>query len=181
MSDPLPDLISADQYSALTGGQSIAPAILSAASAAVRKFCRWHIAPRITETITVTPNDGPVVFLPTLRLVGVSDVNMCGYHWADADLDWDEAGMLSAPYVWGQGRRFRGLTVTITHGFDDVDDVLAVVVAVAARQAITPTGVVREQAGSVSIAPSLVAPNVAGGIVLLQHERDALAAYRVGR
>lgn len=177
---PLPDLATPAQYAALTNGAVIAPAILRAASAAVRKFCRWHISPEVTETITVSAGEGPTLFLPTLHLVSVASASIYGSPLSV--YDWDSAGMVSLPWGgWPQRGRFRGVTLTITHGWDDVPDVVATVCSIAARQALTPTGVLREQAGSVSISPSLVAPNVAGGIVLLQHEKDSLAAYRVSR
>jgi hypothetical protein len=69
--------------------------------------------------------------------------------------------------------------LTIEHGFDEVPDVASMIRSIAARASASPTGVVREQAGAVSISMSMVAPGVSGGVVLMDHERRMLDKYRV--
>lgn len=55
----------------------------AAASAAVRDYCDWHIAPLLTETVKVPVSRDRVAQLPTLRVVSVASVNgvTSGYDW----------------------------------------------------------------------------------------------------
>ena len=73
--DELPDLITVSDFNAATndryaGDARIEPAI-SAASAAIRAYCGWHVAPVLDCTITL---DGEVgdIWLPTNALASVA-------------------------------------------------------------------------------------------------------------
>lgn len=99
-----------------------------AAVAAVRGYCGWHIAPSVTETLTV---DGPgtgMLLLPTLHLTAVSAVNNDGEAVPEFDkLQWTERGAIrqNARY-WSSS--WRGVEATVTHGYEDFPaDVLAVI------------------------------------------------------
>lgn len=80
----------------------------------IRAYCNWHIAPNVSETITV---DGPgcsTLFLPTLHLTELTAVTNDGAPVADPE--WSESGMVRGA-SWSS--RFRGVTVTMTHGYED--------------------------------------------------------------
>ena len=150
---------------------------LVAAEAAVRRYCGWHVAPVIIEDLVLDGSGTSTLFLRTLRLENVQSVSLSGVPLDLADLEWSENGYLRKSGVWPD--RLRSVRVTVEHGFDSADDVAAIVRAIAARASASPTGVVREQAGAVSIGFSLTAPGVSGGVVLMDHERAMLDKYRL--
>lgn len=164
-----------DNY--LSGDQE---AILDQASAAVRSYCGWHIAPVETDqTITVDGHGGSRLRLPTGKLIDVAEVRNDDALIPADQLWWSTFGWIERdPGCWTT--KPNGVTATITHGYDTVpDDIVEVVVSVAARAAASPTGATREQAGSVSFTWSTVAPGVAGGIGFLAHELAILDTYRL--
>ena len=81
--------------------------------ALIRAYCGWHVAPVITETVTV---DGPgkdVLCLPTLHLLDLVDVLN---DTTPVQPEWSQAGF--ARRVCWTGK-LRGITATLTHGYDD--------------------------------------------------------------
>lgn len=150
---------------------------LIAAEAAVRAYCGWHIAPVITEDIVLDGSGTSSLFIKTLRLKNIVSAEASGTVLDPETLEWSEAGFLRTPGVWPD--RLRSVKLTIEHGFDDAPDVAAIIRAVAARASASPGGVVREQLGGRAVSLSMVAPGVAGGIVLMEHERRPLDRYRV--
>jgi len=152
--------------------------LIDQATAEVRRFCGWHIAPSVTEDVTVDGSGHPFVSLPSLHVTNVASVVEGGYLLDGSSYQWSEVGQLWRAWPWSGD--FRAITATITHGFPVVpEDVRAVVLAVAARAKASPDGVVRRQAGPFSEAYSQTGFNVAGGVSLLQHEKDALARYKL--
>ena len=79
---------------------------------AVRAYCGWHVAPSVTEEVTVDGSGGSVQFLPTLYLTGVQGVTADGR--VVSDPEWSQHGMLRGV----RSCRFRGVVATITHGYD---------------------------------------------------------------
>lgn len=150
---------------------------LAAAEAAVRKYCGWHVAPVIIEDLILDGTGTASLFIKSLRVVDVLAAEVDGTVLDPATLEWSEAGYLRIPGVWPD--KLRAVKLTVEHGFNDVPDVVAIVRAIAARASAAPTGVVREQAGAVSISNSLTAPGVSGGVVLMDHERRMLDRYRL--
>lgn len=93
----------------------------------VRDYCRWHVAPEVTEEVTVDGPGGAVLHLPTLRLVELSSITNDGEPVADPD--WLTSGMVRGCWT-GRGR---GVVATMTHGLHAwPDDLLKVVREVAA-------------------------------------------------
>lgn len=150
---------------------------LAAAEAVVRKYCGWHVAPVIIEDLILDGTGTASLFIKSLRVVNVLAAEVDGTVLDPATLEWSEAGYLRIPGAWPD--KLRAVKLTVEHGFDDVPDVAAIVRAIAARASASPTGVVREQAGAVSIGFSLTAPGVSGGVVLMDHERRMLDKYRI--
>lgn len=152
---------------------------LAAAEMAVRGYCGWHIAPVVTETLTIDGSGTGTLFVPSLRVTSITSVTNDGTDVDVASLEWSANGYLRVPGVWTG--KLRGVSLTITHGFDAVPDVAEIVRAVADRAGASPAGVVREQAGGVSLQYSATAPGVSGGVVLMAHERAMLDRYRLPR
>lgn len=150
---------------------------LAAAEATVRKYCGWHVAPVIIEDLILDGTGTASLFIKSLRVVNVLAAECDGTVLDPATLEWSEAGYLRIPGAWPD--KLRAVKLTVEHGFDEVPDVAAIIRAIAARASASPTGVVREQAGAVSISMSLTAPGVSGGVVLMDHERRMLDKYRI--
>lgn len=151
---------------------------LTAAEAIVRKYCGWHIAPVIIEDMVLDGTGTASLFVKSLRVVNVRSAEVDGDVLDPLTLEWSEAGYLRTSGVWPD--KLRAVKLQVEHGFDTAPDVVAIIRAIAARASASPTGVVREQAGAVSIGFSLTAPGVSGGAVLMDHERRMLDKYRIG-
>lgn len=132
-----------------------AQADLDGASAAIRRYCGWRIWPRATEVLVVNGSGNCNLMLPTLKLNGVSAI-LERWQWdaeplvVDPDsVEWSEAGWLRklTPWTW----RLRGVTVTVDHGYDEVPDLAALCVDLAARVSAGPAGIVRQSAGMRSV------------------------------
>lgn len=99
-----------------------------AACAAVRAYCRWHVAPSYRETVKVDGSGGDVLFLPTHHLTEIHSISDGGR--VVTDPEWSEAGMVRGPW----STRFRGVVADITHGHPECPvDVLTLLTAVAKR------------------------------------------------
>lgn len=55
-------------------GAPFSDGVAAAAGGQVRALCGWHVAPVVTETVTVETGGSAVVLLPSLRVVSVSEV-----------------------------------------------------------------------------------------------------------
>lgn len=166
----------------IDGGQ--AAAMLDQASAMVRSFCGWDIFPVQTNVaVTVDGSGASVQPLPTARLLAVSAVVEDGTDVDLAYVAWSQAGYLTRP---GWGCRWtcaeRGITATITHGYDTVPaDVQAVVLGVVARATANPSGLLREQVGPFAVTysqPTAGFP-ASGGLAVMPHEERVLQRYAV--
>lgn len=121
------------------------------ASSRIRAYCGWHIAPSVTETVTLDADGGRVLILPTMHLTDVASAAL----WdgtgliVDTDLTWSPLGLLERSGWRPWPSRFRAVTVTFTHGYPDIPTALQeVAVAVAKRAPLQ--GVMSETAGGVS-------------------------------
>lgn len=182
--DVLPPLLSAREFSAGTGGQIPVDdprldALLSGASAAIRRYCGWHIAPVIEDDYTLDYEGGGLLVLRTLALRGIESLTVGG-RAADVDsLEWSENGeirMLFHAPAW-----FRAVQAKIQHGYDldAVADLKAVVQQVVGNAISSPLGATREQAGAVSVSWATTAPGVSGGISLLERDLAIVDQYKL--
>jgi len=100
----------------------------TAAQALVTAYCGWHIAPSKTETLTL---DGPgtrTLLLPSLHVTEITSVVNEGTELDTDAYDWSDAGIVELRHGWFS-RRLRGLTVTLTHGYDTMPADVAAVIA----------------------------------------------------
>jgi hypothetical protein len=150
---------------------------LAAASRLIRNACGWHIA--VVQECRYR-RVGPFregVWLPAMEITGVTAVTVDGTVW--------DAGALSAvefDHATGwTNLNGRTVDVTFTAGFVTVpEDLVTLTLQVAARALGSPLGLVREQAGTVSVTHSQSGFNIAGGDVLLPKELDTLVPYKLG-
>lgn len=151
-----------------------------AAQEAIRRYCGWHVAPNITETIKVDAYGGRTLLLPSKHVTALNHVTV-----ADVDITdqctWSEGGLIVLRAgVWPDEPR--AVTVDLTHGWDpdEVPDVQQLILQIARRAKSQPgNGVIQSQ----TVNGASVGYFSAGGgplsLQLLQIEKDALAPYRL--
>jgi len=180
--DELPDLITVSDFNAATnnryaGDARIEPAIASA-SAAIRAWCGWHVAPVLDCSITLDGEAGDI-WLPTNALASVTSAKVGG-----EDVT-----------VTGSNRRGRvrlahkacglgNVAIGYVAGYDVAacPDLMGVVVQrVMASVAMTTYGVSQETAGGVSISYSGSALSDLGSAFLPDSVKAALSTYRLVR
>lgn len=80
---------------------------------AIRGYCGWHIAPVVTETVTVDGSGTWEQLLPTLRLVALNSITNDGA--AVLDPEWSTSGIVRGAWT----RRYRGVVANMTHGYSE--------------------------------------------------------------
>lgn len=137
------DLSPADAYTA--------ELLIDMATDDIRTHCGWHIAPTVTETVTVDGSGGEVQTLPTLHLVDLIAVADDGTDLTVADVEWSVAGYMKRPgYRWTS--RLRGVVAEIEHGYAEVPmGLVGLVCDLVARSMTKPPGVARESSGGESV------------------------------
>jgi hypothetical protein len=143
------------------GEEAAAQMLLDAVSDEVQTYCGWHIAPVITETVTVDGSGGVVQPLPTLRLLDIISVTESGTAVDVDGVQWSEAGWMVRP-----GCRWtcdlRGIVAEIEHGYTETPPaIVALICGVVARALANPSGVARESSGGESITYAVAADGTA--------------------
>lgn len=158
-----------------TSSHPFLSAELKAASKLIRNECRWHIAKEETLTLRRVLPFAEAVWLPAMKISELTSAKIDGTLVDPAAIEFDE----QTGWTNLCGRR---IEVVFRAGFTEVpDDLVTLTLQIAARALGAPLGVVREQSLTSSVTWSATAPGVAGGDVLMQHELDQLAEYRIGR
>ena len=88
----------------------------AAACAAVRAYCGWHVAPSVSETLTLDGSGTEFQLLPSLYVTDVAVVTELGNEVDAATYEWSQSGQLWRAGGWLG--HFRGLVVEITHGYE---------------------------------------------------------------
>jgi hypothetical protein len=127
-----PSLASASDLSGFEGAPFDDIAV-SIACADVRAEAGWHIAPKVTETLTVASYGGNLLTLPTRRLVSVTAVRDVSTGSPVTLTDWTRIGLAlyrGTTYRWSTGWPVGTLEVDVVHGYDTTPrDLLPVIVA----------------------------------------------------
>jgi hypothetical protein len=149
-----------------------------AAQGAVRRYCGWHVAPSVAETLRLDSYGGRALTLPSKHVTEIASIMVAGEDWADR-CDWSEAGtvLLRSGY-WPDAPG--AVSVSLTHGWDveDVPEVAALILTIGKRARSQP-GIIASQ----SVNGASVSYQTAGGaplsVSLLGIEKEALAPYRL--
>jgi hypothetical protein len=165
---------SLDEFDAYT-----ARLYLDAAIGEVQDYCGWHIAPTVTETVTVDGSGAEVQGLPTMYLLDLVAVSNDGEDLAVADVEWSQDGWLKRPGYWWTSK-LRGVEAEIEHGYPTTPAALVALICDMAKPCLTNTGnVVREQSGGESVAYS-ARDGVAISVELTERGRRMLdRRYRI--
>lgn len=178
-------LVTPEQLSAATQGKVLATdprvqPLLDGATAAIRRWCGWHIAPPMSDEVIT--KDGPgtsVLQLPTLHMTALTALVEDGVILDVATIEKSALGNLRKPYRVPWTDTYGGIVATITHGYDDAPDVAQIIIQVCANALASPMGATREQAIGFAASWSSTAPGVAGGMSLLKRDLEILATYRL--
>jgi hypothetical protein len=151
---------------------------LKAAHGAVRRFCGWHVAPIIDETMTLDGSGGRDVLLPSLRVVQLLSVLNDGVD-VTGQVDTSRAGILRlTDGTWTT--RLGRVTVSLRHGYDldEVPEVAAIIAGVAKRGPNSGRVEASEAANGSSRGGALDrgAPI---SVPLLLPEKETLSTYRI--
>ena len=177
----LPALMSVSDFKVYTGSimsssdEQIA-ATLDAVSAAVRNYCRWHVAPS-AECVWTGDADGKLVQLPAMNVTSVHSVTVNGDTLETGEYAWRKSGLirLAQPVYDDWGQR---VSVDYDAGVDS-DTIASVVAQLATNALVAPAGVMREQAGDVAITYNQTAVGVSGGIRLLSSDKALLDPFKL--
>lgn len=150
---------------------------LIAAENRIRRYCGWHIAPVIEQTVVLDGSGSTALFVPTLKLRSIASCKVNGVDVDPATLEWSEDGFLRRACGWPD--RLRSVELTIEHGFEEAPEIAELIMEIAERAGTAVGGRTREQAGGVSISNALVAPGVSGGVVIMDHEKATLDKYKL--
>lgn len=169
-----PVLVSAEELVAFRSGADIDAVRLAGIVSAIRGFCGWHIGPSKTETLILDGNGHNVLLMPTHRITDVTEVVENGVTLDPDTYEWSEKGMLRRRCgVWTM--RWRGVHVTLEHGYPVVPDEIKAVVLDATTQVLaTAPDAVPEKIGPFEYSGS------AGGLQFLPNQLAVLARYRIG-
>lgn len=158
---------------------TIGPAFwLAAAHGSVRRHCGWHVAPIISETLTLDGSGGTDILLPSLRVVELITVTNAGVD-VTASVDTSKSGMLRMRSgKWTD--RFGGVVVQMRHGYDldEVPEVAAIIAGVAKRGP-NAGRVDTTEAVNGSSRGAALDRGAPLSIPLLQTEKDTLDPYRL--
>lgn len=151
---------------------------LKAAHGAVRRFCGWHVAPVIAETLTLDGSGGTDILLPSLRVTQLVSVLSDGVD-VTARVDTSSAGILrltSGKWTHRLGR----VTVALSHGYelDEVPEVAAIIAGIAKRGPNSGRVEASESTNG-SSRGGVVDRGAPISIPLTLTEQDALSPYRL--
>ena len=141
---------------------------------AIRGYCGWHISPSITETLIVDGPGDSLLLLPTLRLTNLTALTIDGTPVALEDVQWSERGGVRGYRT--STAKWRGVSVEITHGYDEFP---ADLLAVARSMAAAGDGSIakRYQSGPHSV--DLTDQAIAGAFAIGPLQRNVLDRYRI--
>lgn len=165
----MPDLVNAFDVEGFPGAP-FPDQVLTAAGETVRGICGWHIAPKVTQTLTLDTQGGQYLFLPTMYLVDVTAVRDVTGDTPSPIVGWRKSpvGMLFRAYGWPSG--LAAVEVDLVHGYDTCPADLVPEVVRAAQEIGRSRNVRQESAGGMSVA---YGADMLGGV------SPVLARYRI--
>ena len=82
----------------------------------IRRICGWHIAPQVTESVTLDGSGVDLQLLPTLNLVDLIDITSDGTLVTDPE--WSRMGAVRLRGgCWTS--KYRGVVATMLHGYEN--------------------------------------------------------------
>lgn len=203
--ETVPDFLTVEEFNAFTGskfaGDVRIAANIPSATAAIRNFCGWHIAPNLTCGMLYRVQDlrdafigtDVLVQLPAMHVTSVEKI-VLNAKWNEDAEDWDgdiitdpdrfDYGMgdgLLRIYDVGACSRRSKIFIRYEAGYD-LTDIAAIKELTANRvthAVANPYGVNSEAAGGVSVSYSGTWSNSASSTALANDAREVLEPYRL--
>lgn len=144
-------LVSPDDLTSYPGAP-FADAVVDSAVAWLRDEVGWHVAPLVTETVTLDSLGGRTLILPTRHLVSVTEVRDVTESTPIVMTGWRRSrrtGMLFLSCGWPQG--FESIELDLVHGFEETPKQLLPVVVELCQSGMVNSRVSQESAGGESI------------------------------
>ena len=177
----LPPIVTVADFDAMTGdryaGDPRVEHAIDAATAAIRAYCGWHVAPVLSCRIDMDGGRGDL-WLPCVGLRSVDSVEFSGE--AQRVVGFNRHGRVRTDATQPSG--LGNVSVSYSAGFDaSMTPDLANVIKerVVAEIARGTYGVASESAGGVSVSYGGTALSDAGGAFLPDGAKAALTAYRL--
>lgn len=168
--DKIPPLLTVNEFDSM-GGSSMSSsyeakqATLNGVSQAIRDYCGWHVAPKLTCKAIVP--DSAHVILPSMGVTELTEtVPTVEPHYANS------YGVIDM-------RRQALLEVTYVAGFDMVDALKQAAYQIAANHLVATAGLREEHAGQVGATYNQTDSGVSGGVRLLASDKAMLAPYKL--
>ena len=188
--DALPDLITAVDFRTFSGGEydgqeERIQAEITAAGAAVRGYCGWHLYPEASCEAEMTMQDRRItvvgrdllVQLPAKFVTAVSAVSLAG---TALEHTFEPNGILRCYDVNLCGvKRWHKLTVTYTAGLPEaMMDPIKELIAHRVKHALAvPSGITSEASGGVSVTYNAAWINSAQSTTMQDANKELLAPY----
>lgn len=155
---------------------------LDAASGIIRSYCRWHVAPLLRQTVTISPFGSRTITLPTLKLRELHSL-MVNEQELISVCDWDENGVITLRSGTFPDRP-GSVRVEMTHGYEmsEIPELLDLASQIAARAQSASehgSGIISQGAGPFSVRHAARLDGQVGGTALFAAERALLDRYRL--
>jgi hypothetical protein len=108
----------------------------------LRDRAGWHVFPEVTEALLLDGEGGRILVLPTLRVSSLTSVRQLGELVSPESYSWSAGGevrLKSTCASWTE--EYRGVEVTLTHGFQEPARLLKALAQVVATATINPLGI----------------------------------------
>jgi hypothetical protein len=163
----------------VTADTQVNPAFwLNAANAAVRRECGWHVAPVITETLTLDGKGGTSLLLPSQRVIALGSVLNDGEDVTSRVRFSRTSGVLTlADGRWCDN--VGSIVVTLTHGhtLEEVPDVAALIVTLTKRAAAAGVNITSQGIGPASVTYATGRDGAPISLPMLESEKATLAPF----
>jgi hypothetical protein len=150
---------------------------VTAALAAAKNYCGWHVTPVLTgQSVTLDGTGSNLLVLPTLNMTALTQVNEDGITLNLADLNWSPRGLIvkKSGYWWSS--MFGSITVTFSHGYATAADFEDALLSSVDRGAFSPERIAR------SVGPfQYTEPSNTDAELFTDAERSILDLYALGK
>ena len=153
--DELPPIMTADEFSAATGGVLSASTetiewALSAYSDAIRSYCGWHVAPALG--CVCESDGGRVIDLPALSVSDVAYVRVGDETIDPSCYEWSGVGVVrfTAPCA-AVSAGWRGVEVGYTAGVDGAGALQAALASMVQEFLVSHPGITNQSAGGTQV------------------------------
>lgn len=179
----MPDLVTPADISQASGGRIAAtdsrlPSVCAAVSAAIRDYCRWHVAPLLACECE-TQVDTRIITLPAKLVPSIEKIETEGVEVSDYEAK--RSGLIKLSACPQNRGKWGAYKISYNAGIDDISStpILQVATQVALNNLVATPGVRGESVGQVSMSYNELSEGISGGVQLLSRDKEQLKAYRI--